>query len=186
MPIGRTPNELESNDPETFGSLVWESRVDLYAYLARRAPEAAEDLLSEVWVSAYRSQDTFDPARGSVRVWLFGIARNVLNRHLGQRAKDDRPWRWRQRESDGDSWHLVDARLDAAAVAPALREALRDLAPEERELLLLVAWENLMPTEAAAVLSIPPGTARSRLHRARLKVIESLRERFGPNFASTQ
>jgi len=45
--------------------------------------------------------------------------------------------------------------------------AVRALPPEEREVLLLVAWEQLTPTQAALVLGIPPGTARSRLHRAR-------------------
>jgi RNA polymerase sigma-70 factor (ECF subfamily) len=66
-----------------------------------------------------------------------------------------------------DPWQAVDQRLDAAALAPELRRALADLPAEERELLLLVSWEGLTPTEAAAVVGIPAGTARSRLHRAR-------------------
>ncbi|WP_405933890.1 sigma factor-like helix-turn-helix DNA-binding protein [Streptomyces sp. NBC_00827] len=51
----------------------------------------------------------------------------------------------------------------------------------ERELLLLVAWERLTPTEAAAAVGIPPGTARSRLHRARAR----LREALAPTGADT-
>ncbi|MFB7740371.1 RNA polymerase sigma factor [Streptomyces sp. NPDC056112] len=61
-------------------------------------------------------------------------------------------------------------------MAPALRKALADLPAEERELMLLVAWEQLTPTEAAAAVGIPADTARSRLHRARGR----LRERLAP------
>ncbi|GAA0620264.1 sigma-70 family RNA polymerase sigma factor [Kribbella sandramycini] len=61
-----------------------------------------------------------------------------------------------------------------AALAPQLRAALRELPAVERELLLLVAWEQLSPTEAAEVLGIPAGTARSRLHRARQRMDERL------------
>ncbi|WP_308072182.1 sigma factor-like helix-turn-helix DNA-binding protein [Streptomyces bambusae] len=52
----------------------------------------------------------------------------------------------------------------------------------ERELLPLVAWEQLSPTEAAAVVGIPAGTARSRLHRARAR----LRTALGPHDATTE
>jgi RNA polymerase sigma-70 factor (ECF subfamily) len=58
-------------------------------------------------------------------------------------------------------------RLDSAPRARALLAAIRALPPDERDVLLLVAWEQLTPTQAAAALGVPPGTARSRLHRAR-------------------
>ncbi len=45
--------------------------------------------------------------------------------------------------------------------------AIGALPPAERDVLLLVAWEQLTPAQAARVLGVPPGTARSRLHRAR-------------------
>ncbi|GAA1596070.1 hypothetical protein GCM10009804_60770 [Kribbella hippodromi] len=67
----------------------------------------------------------------------------------------------------GTDWSAVDARLDAVAAGNALRDALMALPEVERELLLLVAWEELSPSDAARVLGIPAGTARSRLHRAR-------------------
>ena len=73
-----------------------------------------------------------------------------------------------------DETAAIDARLDAAALGGQLRTALRELPAVERELLLLVAWENLSPTEAAQVLGIPAGTARSRLHRARQRMDERL------------
>jgi RNA polymerase sigma-70 factor (ECF subfamily) len=69
-----------------------------------------------------------------------------------------------------DPWQAVDQRLDAVAAGPLIRRKLAELPENERELLLLVAWEGLTPTEAAAVVGIPAGTARSRLHRARARL----------------
>jgi RNA polymerase sigma-70 factor (ECF subfamily) len=64
-------------------------------------------------------------------------------------------------------WDDVNDRLDSAAGVQALASAVRALPAAEREVLLLVAWEQLTPAEAAKVLGVPQGTARSRLHRAR-------------------
>ncbi|MFD8007194.1 RNA polymerase sigma factor [Streptomyces mirabilis] len=150
-------------DPAAFTPLVEEFSPALHGYFARRAPGAADDLLAEAWLQAFAARDTFDASRGSARGWLFGVARNVLAGHLrraGRAIATADP-------VEVDPWQAVDQRLDAAALAPELRRALADLPAEERELLLLVSWEELTPTEAAAVVGIPAGTARSRLHRAR-------------------
>ncbi|WP_329254325.1 RNA polymerase sigma factor [Streptomyces sp. NBC_01478] len=150
-------------DSAAFTHLVKTHSAALYGYFARRMPTAAEDLLAETWLQAFAARRTFDPARGSARGWLFGVAHNVLAQYLRRAG--------RQEPAPGpevvDPWQVVDQRLDAAALAPALRRALAELPPEERELLLLISWEQLTPAEAAAVVGIPAGTARSRLHRAR-------------------
>ncbi|TCN28343.1 RNA polymerase sigma-70 factor (ECF subfamily) [Kribbella orskensis] len=163
--------------PAAFEGLVDLHSADLHAYLSRRTSGGvADDLLADVWLAAFGSRDTFDPELGSARGWLFGIARHILQnyyrRHklravLGRAFRADRPT---------DEGAAVDARLDAAALVPALREALRSLPAVERELLLLVAWEHLTPSEAGQVLGIPAGTARSRLHRARRRMDERLGE----------
>ncbi|QEV20010.1 RNA polymerase sigma factor [Streptomyces alboniger] len=151
-------------DASAFEPLVRRHSDALHGYFARRAPGAADDLLAEAWLQAYSTRHGFDADRGPARAWLFGVARNVLSAH----------WRRTERQRTGprgegrdDPWEAVDARLDAAAVAPRLRALLAELPSVERELLLLVAWEQLTPGEAAAAVGIPAGTARSRLHRAR-------------------
>ncbi|MFD3312494.1 RNA polymerase sigma factor [Streptomyces sp. NPDC058694] len=157
--LGRT-----ARDPASFEPLVERHSAALHGYFARRAPGAADDLLAELWLQAYATRRGFDPARGSVRAWLFGVARNVLSTHwrrLAARRPD------LLRSTDDDPWEAVDDRLVAEAVAPRLRELLARLPSDERELLLLVAWEQLTPSEAAAVVGIPAATARTRLHRAR-------------------
>lgn len=155
-----------------FERLVEQHSADLHAYLSRRSTsQVADDLLADVWLAAFSARDRYDPDLGSVRGWLFGITRHVLqtyyrrNRLRSLLGRVDRPT---------DETAAVDARLDAAALVPALREALRSLPPVERELLLLVAWEQLTPSEAGQVLGIPAGTARSRLHRARQRMDERL------------
>jgi RNA polymerase sigma factor (sigma-70 family) len=150
-----------------FSDLLRRHGQAIHAYLARRSGrDAADDLLSEVWLRAYRSTRYYDPQWPDARPWLYGIARNVLREH------------WRREGAPGrhsdplpaavdDPWPDVDARIDAAARRTELRRALAALAQGDREVLLLVTWEGLTPAEAAVALGIPAGTARSRLHRAR-------------------
>ncbi|MFF5719598.1 RNA polymerase sigma factor [Streptomyces buecherae] len=164
------------SDASSFEPLVERHSRALHGYFARRAPGAADDLLAEAWLRAYAGRTTYDAARGPARAWLFGVARNVLAAH----------WRGQERrasatafadEASSDPWHAVDRRLDAAAVGPLMRQTLAELPAVERELLLLIAWEQLSPTEAAVVVGVPAGTARSRLHRARTR----LRAALGPS-----
>ncbi|MFC0596845.1 RNA polymerase sigma factor [Streptomyces palmae] len=158
------------DDAAAFTPLVERHSSALHGYFARRVPASADDLLAETWLQAFATRRTFDTSRGSARAWLFGVARNVLAGYLrraGREVTSPAP-------AASDPWQAVDQRLDAAALAPALRRALADLPIGERELLLLVTWEHLTPTEAAAVVGIPAGTARSRLHRARGRLRERL------------
>jgi RNA polymerase sigma factor (sigma-70 family) len=155
--------------PDAFVEVVRRHEVAVHAYLARRAGrQAADDLLGEVWVRAFGGRAGFDPAHSDARPWLYGIARNVVRAHW-RGAGSGRPADRAGVAEAVDPWDDVIDRLDSAAAART-REmvgAVRALPPEEREVLLLVAWEQLTPAQAAVVLGIPPGTARSRLHRAR-------------------
>ncbi len=170
--------------PDAFVEVVRRHEVAVHAFLARRAGrQAADDLLGEVWVRAFGGRAGFDPAHSDARPWLYGIARNVLRAHWRAGRPADRAGVAEAVDRGGvvqavdrggvvqavDPWDDVIDRLDSAAAART-REmvgAVRALPPEEREVLLLVAWEQLTPAQAALVLGIPPGTARSRLHRAR-------------------
>ncbi len=151
--------------PEAFVEIVRRHEVAIHGYLSRRAgSQAADDLLGEVWVRAFGARHGYDTSYDDARPWLYGIARNVLRAHwrTGRRNIDlDAP------DETLDPWDEVIDRLDSAASARALTLAVSNLPAVERDVLLLVAWEQMTPAEAAIALSIPPGTARSRLHRAR-------------------
>ncbi|WP_370617547.1 RNA polymerase sigma factor [Mumia sp. Pv 4-285] len=158
------------DEPRCFEELVGRHGTRIHAYLARRVPGAADDLLGEVWLAAFEGRRRYDPALGGVIGWLFGIARHVLLVHWRREQRHrDLPDRLVKGDVD-DDWHAVDARLDAMSVAGDLRDALSRLPAEERDVLLLVVWDQLTPTEAAQTLGVAPGTARSRLHRARTRI----------------
>jgi len=152
-----------------FEELVRRHSAPVHGYLQRRSSaQVADDLLAETWLQAFASRGSYDPGRGPVRAWLFGVARHVLSAAQRQHRRAHQESSRNEAVTDpAPDWDAVDARLDAAATAPALRSGLASLTGPDRELVLLVVWEQLSPAEAAAVLGIPPGTARSRLHRAR-------------------
>ncbi len=152
--------------PDAFVEVVRRHEAAVYAFLARRAGhQVAADLLGEVWVRAVAGRGGYDPAHSGARPWLYGIARNVLRAHW--RAADHAAPESALAEAAADPWDELVDRLDSAARVRALAAAVRALPPGERDVLLLVAWEQLTPAQAATVLGVPPGTARSRLHRAR-------------------
>jgi RNA polymerase sigma factor (sigma-70 family) len=161
--------------PEAFVEVARRHEAAIHGYLARRAGrQAADDLLAEVWLRAFAARDGYDTGYGDARPWLYGIARNVLREHRRTSGGDELAI---LDEMGDDPWDGVDNRLDFAERARAMMAALQALPAREREVLLLVAWEQLTPAEAARALGVPQGTARSRLHRARVTLRRVLAER---------
>ncbi|HWU33137.1 MAG TPA: RNA polymerase sigma factor [Marmoricola sp.] len=157
-------------DPGAFGDLFDRHAPAIHRYLARRIGSAADDLLSEVFLRALEGRIRVRPHETeSALPWLYGIARNVIRSHLRSRDRPAAP------TSDTHvDWDAVDARIDASAIAGDLRNALVELSDIEREVLLLVSWEQLTITEAAEALGISATAARSRLHRARARAAAAL------------
>jgi RNA polymerase sigma-70 factor (ECF subfamily) len=150
--------------PDALGLLYERHAGAVFRYLARRVgPNAADDLLGEVFVLAVESRVRYRPHEsGSALPWLYGIGRNVVRAHLR-----------RQRPSalidpdTGVDWHAVDERVDSQAVRVRLRHVLEAMTPAEREAFLLVAWEGLSAPEAAEALGVTAIALRTRLTRAR-------------------
>jgi RNA polymerase sigma-70 factor (ECF subfamily) len=170
-------------DPVRFAG-IFDRHIDhVRTFVVRRLGESrGDDVISEVFRVAFERRETFDVATESALPWLYGIATNLVRREHRSHARrlaalgraDGR------RELVGDPLLDVAARIDARSEIRDLGAALISLSDGEREILLLVAWEELTPTEAAAVLGIPPETARTRLHRARLHIRNEI-ERDGHN-----
>ncbi len=162
--------DLSGADPaEEFGRLYDEYARPLHQYLARRVGEqTAYDLVGETFLVALRQRHSYDPARAAVRAWLYGIATNLVRRHVRQEARGLRALA-RSDRPDDDAGHAgrVADRLDAAALARRLAPALAELPEPDRDVLLLTAWGGLSTAEVADALGIPVGTVRSRLHRVR-------------------
>ncbi|WP_394065807.1 RNA polymerase sigma factor [Alcaligenes sp. WGS1538] len=137
----------------------------------------AEDLAQQAFVEAAKSYQSFR-GESQLSTWLYGIALNLIRNHLS-RAPERR-------------YHFVDeSSLDSVpteATSPEeaasqtqmlhlLQESLDELPESMRTILLLVGLDDLSYEEAAALLTVPIGTVRSRLSRARTALRERLREK---------
>lgn len=160
-------------DPVRF-AVIFDRHVDPIRRFAvsRLGSSRSEDVVSEVFRIAFEQRDTFDLTSRSARPWLFGIATNLVRREHRSHARAVAAL-----ERLGGRRHItIDPLLDVADRVDAredvlrLRDAVLALSDDEREILLLVAWDQLTPSEAALALGWKPETARTRLRRARLAV----------------
>jgi RNA polymerase sigma-70 factor (ECF subfamily) len=128
----------------------------LHAFLKRAlsSHQAAEDVTQETFASIWRHPNGFDPARGTLRSYLFGAGR--------KRAAE---W-WRQQAPHGEvkTEKTEDCRAETRSL---VGDAFARLTAEQRSLLWLREVEGQSYTELAAILEIPVGTVRSRLFVAR-------------------
>lgn len=148
---------------------VFEAEFDrLHAYLARRVGiSAADDLTAETFAVAFRRWSDLTPGRPA-RPWLYGIAANLARHHWRKEQRMLRAYSRTGRDpvAAADDPSSVD-RLDAQRAGAAIASALKTLRRAEREVLLLHAWAELSDAEIADALSLPIGTVKSRLNRAR-------------------
>ncbi len=156
-------------EPSAFGELFHRYAARVHRYAARRAGDAvADDVTSETFLIAFERRERFDLSHEDARPWLFGIATNLIHRH---RIAEARTLRSIERagvepppRSEADR---ADAVIDAHFEVRRLAKALRKLPAADRDCLLLFAWEDLSYEQIAEAMSIPVGTVRSRLNRAR-------------------
>lgn len=121
----------------------------------------AEDVVQETLLRAWRNHDRLDESRGSVRSWLFTVARNIVI--------DE--WRTRRAHAEfavADVPEVVDDvdHTDQLLLSWVVAEALTRLSPEHRAVLLECYYRGLPVSEAARRLGIPEGTVKSRTHYA--------------------
>ena len=167
------------HDPEEFTQVYDRHAAVIHRYLLRRlGAEVAEDLTADTFTAAFRSRSRFDATQGeTARPWLYGIASNLAARHRRDEVRGLRALARTGIDPVAHSWvEQADQRLVAQASNRPLAQALADLSPGDRDVLLLVAWADLSYTEVAQALQLPVGTVRSRLNRARRKVRAALPE----------
>ena len=162
--------------PSSFSVVFERHHAQVHRYLARRlGADLADELAAEVFAVAFSKRRRYDPAFPDARPWLFGIATRLAHRHWRREERELRAYARTGLDPASPSHEeRVAARTDSAAAGPALAAALAALTRDERDVLLLYAWEELGYPEIAAALSISPGTVKSRLHRARARVRQSL------------
>ena len=161
-------------DPQAFAQVFDRHAGVVESFLRRRlGPDAAQDALSETFLTAFRRRDSFDHEWESARPWLLGIASRVAAKHRTTEARQ-----WRAIEASAAAGHHPTSggideaagRLDAAAAVQALAPRIAALSTKDRETLLLYAWGDLTAEEIAVALDIPVGTVWSRINRVRRKL----------------
>lgn len=145
----------------------------LLRYTAQRVgPDLAEDVVAETFLIAHEKRHSYDPARGEPLPWLYGIATNVLRKHVRTEKRA-----LRAVSGQVDSEDLGQRAADRVDAERSMRRAaavLAGLPRRQRDVLLLFAVAELEYAEIAAALGIPLGSVQSALHRARTKVRAAL------------
>ncbi len=156
-----------------FGRLYRAQARAILAYALRRVenPEDASDVVAETFLVAWRRLDEVPLGRGE-RLWLYAVARRVT---ANIRRAEGRRTRLSERLAETLPTELAVPPEPGTEATEVLR-AMAGLGDEERELLLLVTWDELSPSEAAKVLGLSQLAARSRLHRARRRLRGLLEE----------
>lgn len=139
-------------------------------------PADAEDVLQQTFIAAYRAAAGFR-GEARARTWLLTIARRAAAR------LEARPERAVESEAELDrlacaaGWGIADGERLAQENLDRerLQRALDRLSPEDREVITLRDLEELTGEETARLLGLPLATVKSRLHRARLRLIARLR-----------
>ena len=133
------------------------------AYLMLGDAAEAEDVTQEAFIRAYLKLETFDSQR-PFRPWIFGITANLARnrkRGIGRYWHALRRWQ-NEKETLNPAGNPVAKRTEAEL----LWQAVARLKPKGREVVYLRFFLGLSESETAETLAIPPGTVKSRLHRA--------------------
>ncbi|MFI9741059.1 RNA polymerase sigma factor [Streptomyces sp. NPDC052494] len=174
---------IRAGDSDAFGSLFddYARAVHNHAFRLTGNWSAAEDVLSLTFLEAWRLRASVDPDGGSLRPWLLGIATNVVrNTRRAARRHEAALNRLPREEVFPDFADDLVGRIDDAERVAALQAALSRLRRPEREVVALCVWSGLDYASAAKALDIPVGTVRSRLSRARKKLLKYA----GPGFSA--
>jgi len=140
---------------------LYSAQLRLFLRRYTGCPDAADDVAQETFLQLWRRHNGFDPARGTLKQYLFGIARKQAAHH---RNGCPPPEAELATEPEGQSATEAVAAEDRTAD---LNEALVRLEPEERALLWLREVEGYSYAEMSEILGVPLGTVKSKLFSAR-------------------
>jgi RNA polymerase sigma-70 factor (ECF subfamily) len=202
MPASPTDEELLSaalaGDERAFGELYrrWQGPMIRFARQMCGADGGAEDVVQEVFVALLENGQQFDPARGPLAAYLYGVARHQARRRLRTDGRytaldEERAEAEEAGSIDGMSGGsngggpnggpVLDLNMDVGAVLDRrlsidlVHRLVLTLPVLYREALVLCDLHELGYAEAAAALGCPVGTVRSRLHRGRALLADKVR-----------
>ncbi len=166
-----TRDAVSSPDPIAFDS--WQHDViglipalRAFAWSLSRNGSDADDLVQDTLIKAWTHRDKFEPGT-NLRAWLFTILRNTFYTNAVRRRRE---------VSDGDGKHAATLHAaptqDWSVALRGMQEALQRLPDEHREALILVGAAGLTYEEAAEICGCALGTIKSRVNRARSRLLK--------------
>jgi RNA polymerase sigma-70 factor (ECF subfamily) len=187
---------LRRGDEQAFASLYRDHQARLYrfAFHMSHSHSIAEETTQETFLTLIRQPERYDPARGNVAAFLFGVARNHVLRALerdrrfepleadqsqagvGSNGHSAADLRAVEEHDDADGAGAL-AQLERQDRVESVRRAVLSLPPVYREVVVLCDLEQCSYADAAARLECPVGTVRSRLNRARGLLLAKLGSR---------
>ncbi|HKP36173.1 MAG TPA: RNA polymerase sigma factor [Pyrinomonadaceae bacterium] len=164
-------SEAANGDGNAFQILYERYRDPIFrfAYRLLGSAEAAEDVAHDCFLSLIKEPRRFDPARASLRTYIYGAARNLVSKRYHSSAREtgidevaDAP---QVGERHSPITHVLQNEL-----ASEVEQAIASLPPLQREALVLFEYEGLSLAEIAAVVGADSNTVKARLFRAREKL----------------
>jgi RNA polymerase sigma-70 factor (ECF subfamily) len=184
MPITPTTSDdellrkMRSGDAQAFAALYRRHQGPVYRFALLRcgSPGSAADAVQEAFMGLLSGRLSFDPLRGALPNFLFGVVRLlILKQEEARRRESPLP------ELDEDETELPSddacplGRVLASESAEEVRRALARLAPHYREAVILYELHGLSYAEIATICAVDIGTVRSRLARGRAALAKALR-----------
>jgi len=174
---------IRAGDADALEQLYEKHQGGIYRFALRMSGSdvVAEDVTQDVFMALMRDDQQYDPARGSLQAYLYGMARHrVLRRLERDRAfvsiSDDQ-----SDDAPTDSRFIADTdpteELTRNQTIESVRQAISALPAHYREVIVLCNLQEMNYEDAAKVIGCPVGTVRSRLHRARAMLVNKLQTR---------
>jgi RNA polymerase sigma-70 factor (ECF subfamily) len=172
--------QMRAGTATAFAALYRRHQGPLFRFALLRcgSPATAADIVQEAFMGLLTGRFQFDPLRGQLHNFLFGVARNLILKYeeprlrqvaLGEPDDDDEPGL----EPASDARQPLERLLESEA-AEDVRRALALLAPHYRDVVILYEMHDLSYAEIADVCQVDIGTVRSRLSRARAALAKRL------------
>jgi len=167
---------LELGNTELVAVLYDRHAAFIYRYALRVSgnPSVAEEVAQETFLAMIRQAGQFNPARGLLSTWLCTIARRLVWKHIQNRQRflpldsEEIP------RQPGSEFEAPDVQFSRSEAVELVRRGIEELPLQMKEVIVLCAFEEMSYEDVAAVLGVPVGTVRSRLHRAKVRLTEIL------------
>lgn len=168
---------LRAGDPAAFRTLVEEHEAMVTRLAMQHVPDraTAEEVAQEVWISVLEGIGRFE-GRSSLRTWLFRVVSNQAVTRARREKRSPPPATLPEAPDLEDPAGCPDRKLRLKEVRARLLEAIDDMPPAQRAVIVLRDILGWSATEVCATLGIADGNQRVLLHRARERAREALRD----------